>query len=80
MNTIKVVNLRCGGGEAKIIAELFGAGMKNVRVELQSGEISFEGDVNKAKAILATLGYVEVDTSKAKELSSKKIISSCKYN
>lgn len=71
MQTIKVVNIKCGGCEASIIKTLEKQGFKNIKVDHTCQEVSFEGDENKAKEILAKMGYPEENSKEAKSLAKK---------
>jgi hypothetical protein len=42
-----------------------------VEVNIEKQEVGFEGDVEKAKAILSKLGYPEADSEAAKSLTKK---------
>lgn len=71
MQAIKVVNIKCGGCEAGIVSALNMAGMKDVKVSVESQEVSFEGDRDKAVNVLRKLGYPEANTEEAKSLLKK---------
>jgi copper chaperone CopZ len=46
-------------------------GFAQVEVNIEKQEVGFEGDVEKAKAILSKLGYPEADSEAAKSLTKK---------
>lgn len=71
MSKIKVVNIKCGGCEAGIIAALTKEGLKNVKVDVQKQEVSFDGDSKKAKKTLLKLGYPEAGSKEAESLFKK---------
>ncbi|MDD3284738.1 MAG: heavy metal transporter [Patescibacteria group bacterium] len=71
MNSIKVVNIKCGGCEAGIIFKLTNAGFKNVSVDIENQIINFDGEIEKAKIILTKMGYPETGTSDAKSFTKK---------
>ena len=49
MNTVKVVNIKCGGCEQMIISSLGKEGITNVKVDVANQVVNFEGDIDKAK-------------------------------
>lgn len=71
METIEVVNIKCGGCEEGIIDSLTKAGMTNVTVDVDNQRISFEGDRAKAKDILTKKGYPEAGSPEAASLMKK---------
>ncbi len=71
MKTIKVVNIKCGGCEKGIKDALSKKGLQNIKVNVKTQEVSFEGDFNLAKATLEKLGYPEHTTKKAKSVLRK---------
>lgn len=71
MNSIKVVNVKCGGCEAGIIFKLTNLGFQNVSVDIANQIINFDGDFEKAKKILAEMGYPEAGSSDAKSFTKK---------
>ena len=78
MNTIKVVNIKCGGCEQMIISSLAKGGITNVQVDVAKQTVNFDGDIEKAKKILADLGYPEENSAEAKSFLKKaKSYTSC---
>ena len=78
MSILKVVNIKCGGCEQMIISSLAKEGLANVKVDIANQTVSFDGDVEKAKNILAKLGYPEAGSKEAKSLLKKaKSYTSC---
>lgn len=71
MNSIHVVNIKCGGCEASIVSALQRAGLSKIKVDVGSQLVSFEGDADEAKKILTKMGYPEADSPKARKLSKK---------
>lgn len=71
MEKITIVNLKCEGCRNSIINSLSSAGLRNVDVDIQTNEVSFEGDRNEAKTILEKMGYPELGSEKAKNLIKK---------
>ena len=78
MQTIKVVNMKCGGCEKTVTDALEKEGLTNILVEAHTEMISFEGDIQKAEEILNKLGYPKEGTPEAKSLLKKaKSYTSC---
>ena len=71
MNTITVVNMKCGGCEKKIASALVGAGLANVSIDLAKQAVSFEGDEKVARRILSDLGYPEASSAEADSILKK---------
>ena len=72
MNTIHVVNIKCGGCEKKITESLENIGVANVKIDVVNQTVSFDGDdVNAATKKLAKMGYPEANSPAAKKLSKK---------
>ncbi|EKE15922.1 MAG: heavy metal transport/detoxification protein [uncultured bacterium] len=73
MNTIEVLNIKCGGCEKSITSALENADFSSVTIDTSSGKqlISFEGDIEKAKKILSKLGYPEKNSPRAKSILRK---------
>lgn len=71
METVKVVNIKCGGCEEGVIDSLTKAGLKNVSVDVQNQLVSFDGDRNQAVNILTNKGYPEAGTKEAASLMKK---------
>jgi copper chaperone CopZ len=71
MSEIKVVNIKCGGCEARIKSGLNKAGLVNVEVDPSSGIVRFDGDFNKAKDTLSDMGYPIEGSSEAKSFYKK---------
>lgn len=78
MNTIKVVNIKCGGCENNIVLSLKKAGLENIKVDIPSQTVSFDGDIKIAAKILSSMGYPEAQSPEAKSLLKKaKSYASC---
>ncbi|MFH1667507.1 MAG: heavy-metal-associated domain-containing protein [Candidatus Komeilibacteria bacterium] len=71
MNTLDVVNIKCGGCEAGIMAALSKAGLTSITVSAEKQQVSFEGGVEIAKKILAKMGYPEANSKAAKSWYKK---------
>lgn len=71
MNTIQVVNIKCGGCRNTVISGLQKEGFNNVDVNIETQEVSFEGDVEKATSLLSRMGYPEVNSEEAKSMMKK---------
>lgn len=71
MNKIKIVNLKCGGCKKTIAKSLEKAGITQIMINENTGEVSFEGDKTKARKILEKLGYPEVGSKKARSILKK---------
>lgn len=71
MNKITVVNIKCGGCEKKITGALEKAGLTNIVIDIPSQTVSFEGDIQKARETLSSLGYPEATSAEAQSLLKK---------
>jgi copper chaperone len=71
MNTIQIVNLKCGGCAKTIKSALEKKGITNVSVDTVSQKVDFNGDVEKARLILSRIGYPEKDSPEAESLFKK---------
>jgi len=71
MQTIEVVNIKCDGCEASIMAALTKAGLKNVSVDHTCQRVNFDGDENTAKKVLSKMDYPEKNSEEAKSLLKK---------
>lgn len=71
MQTLTVVNMKCGGCEAKIKASLLKAGLTNVSIDVAEQKVSFDGDADVARKVLAGLGYPEAASPEANSLMKK---------
>ncbi|MFA6375858.1 MAG: heavy-metal-associated domain-containing protein [Candidatus Paceibacterota bacterium] len=71
MNTIKVVNIKCGGCENNIILSLKKAGLDNIKIDIPNQIVSFDGDAAAAEKILSSMGYPKADSPEAKSLLKK---------
>jgi copper chaperone CopZ len=71
MNTIQVVNIKCGGCRKSIMEAMQKESFSSVEVNIEKQEVSFEGDVEKAKVMLSKMGYPEADSEAAKSLTKK---------
>ncbi|PJC01880.1 MAG: hypothetical protein CO073_02450 [Candidatus Komeilibacteria bacterium CG_4_9_14_0_8_um_filter_36_9] len=60
MTILNVVNIKCGGCEASIMAALSKAGLTSITVSSENQQVSFEGDEELAKNVLAETGYSEL--------------------
>ena len=71
MNSLQVVNIKCEGCKASIVAALHKAGLTNIKIDIAQQLVSFDGDAETGKNILAKLGYPQADSTGAKLLSKK---------
>jgi len=71
MNSLKVVNIKCGGCENNITMSLKKAGLSNINIDIPSQTVSFDGDPAAAKKILSSMGYPEAGSPEAKSLLKK---------
>lgn len=71
MNTVKVVNIKCGGCAAGIISALNEKGLKDVKVDVANQTVSFTGDLEIARNTLTKMGYPEAGTRAAQNLLKK---------
>ena len=71
MNEIKVVNIKCGGCEARIKNGLARVGISSVEVDPPTGTVRFEGDFEMAKAALSKMGYPMEGTKEAESFYKK---------
>ncbi len=71
MNTLHVVNIKCGGCEKKITSTLEKAGLSQVAVNVEQQTVSFEGDAAVARTTLSGLGYPEAGSPEADSLMKK---------
>jgi copper chaperone CopZ len=71
METINVVNIKCGGCEGKITSALEKAGLNNISINIPEQKVSFDGDREIAKGVLSRLGYPEASSPQAKSLYKK---------
>jgi copper chaperone CopZ len=71
METIQIVNMKCGGCQKTIKKELEKQGFENVSVNLENQEIKLEGDKSKACEILSKLGYPQKGSTNEKSLFKK---------
>lgn len=71
MQTIQVVNIKCGGCERGITDVLTKKGLTNIVVSAEKQEVSFEGDRDIAIQTLAALGYPQAGTPEAESLLKK---------
>ncbi len=71
MTTLTVVNIKCGGCEKKITDSLTKAGLSAISIDVPNGQVSFEGDANKAREVLSGLGYPEAGSQDAESLLKK---------
>ncbi|OGD66965.1 hypothetical protein A2442_00150 [Candidatus Campbellbacteria bacterium RIFOXYC2_FULL_35_25] len=71
MQTIKVLNIKCGGCEKMITDTLEKEGFSNISVNAPSGEISFTGGEGKVEKILSNLGYPKEGSPEAESFLKK---------
>ncbi len=71
MNTLKVVNIKCGGCEKGISDALESKGLKNIKVSHEDQTVSFNGDIEIARKELTRLGYPEAGTKEAESILKK---------
>lgn len=71
MNTLTVVNIKCGGCEKKITDALTKAGLSAVVIDVAAQTVSFEGDPDVARKSLSGLGYPEAGSPEAESLLKK---------
>jgi copper chaperone CopZ len=71
MNTLTVVNIKCGGCERKITDSLEKAGLSAISIDVPSQKVSFEGDADLARKVLSGLGYPETGSPDATSILKK---------
>lgn len=71
MNTLHVVNIKCGGCEKKITNSLEKAGLSQIKIDVVNQTVSFEGDTGIARTTLSSLGYPEAGSPEADSLIKK---------
>lgn len=71
MNTLTVVNIKCGGCEGRITKALNKAGISGVVINIPEQKVSFEGEVDAARQVLLSLGYPEATSPEAASLGKK---------
>ena len=71
MQTIKVVNIKCGGCSNIIIQSLEKAGLSDISVDVENQTVSFDGDGDIAKKTLLKIGYPEFDSKEGKSFLKK---------
>ncbi|MBT4649397.1 heavy-metal-associated domain-containing protein [bacterium] len=71
MITLDVVNIKCGGCEAQILAALSGVGLSDIKIDVANQQIFFDGDEKIAKEILTKMGYPPADSKEAKSFFKK---------
>ncbi len=71
MNTVTVVNIKCGGCEKKITTSLEKAGLTNVTVDVANQTVSFDGDAAGGRKTLSSIGYPEAGTPEAESMLKK---------
>lgn len=71
MQTLKVMNTKCGGCEKTIQDSLSKEGITNISIDAVAGEVYFDGDTEKAEKILAKLGYPKVGSLQADNFLKK---------
>jgi len=68
---IQVVNIKCGGCANGIKSRLTGAGFRSIDVDVENQKVSFQGDTEKAKRILSSMGYPEAGSKEAEKVLKK---------
>ncbi|NTU69446.1 heavy-metal-associated domain-containing protein [bacterium] len=71
MQTLKVVNIKCGGCENSIKLTLKKNGLKNIKVDHTCQEVSFEGDKDTARTALSKMGYPEAGSPESEKFTKK---------
>ncbi len=71
MQTLKVVNIKCGGCSFMIINSLEKQGLKNIMVDVENQTVGFDGDKETAKKTLLKIGYPEEGSKQAKDFLKK---------
>lgn len=71
METIQVVNIKCGGCERGITDALTKKGLTHISVSAETQEVSFEGSRDVAIQTLAGLGYPQAGTPEAESVLKK---------
>jgi copper chaperone CopZ len=71
MESIKVVNIKCGGCSAMIMNSLEKAGLGNISVDVENQTVNFDGDKEIAKKTLLKIGYPEFDSKEGKSFLKK---------
>lgn len=71
METLHVVNIKCGGCEKGITDALLKAGLSDISVHIATQEVSFMGDRAIAARVLTQLGYPQKDTPEANSILKK---------
>lgn len=71
MQTIKVVNIKCGGCANSIKKGLESEDLKNINVNITTQEVSFEGDKQKAIEKLTKMGYPQLGSKEADSILKK---------
>lgn len=71
MNKLQVVNVKCGGCQKNIVNSLTKEGFTDVSVDLSCQEVSFNGDVERAKSLLSKMGYPEANSEEAMSIMKK---------
>ena len=71
METLHVVNIKCGGCEKNIASNLERAGLTNISVDTAAQTVSFDGDPAAARTTLSKIGYPEAGTPEAESILKK---------
>jgi len=71
MNTIQVVNIKCGGCAKTITSELEKLWATDISIDIASQKVSFEGDEKLVSKKLASLWYPEAWSKQAESLLKK---------
>lgn len=78
MNNIKVANIKCGGCAGRIKSSLEKKGLNGINVDVVNQIVTFDGDAEVAKKVLAKMGYPEAGSRDAHSLAKKvKSYTSC---
>lgn len=71
VNSLHVVNIKCGGCEKNITSNLERVGLSNISIDIPNQTISFDGDTGTARTILSKIGYPEAGTKEAESILKK---------
>lgn len=71
VNSVRVVNIKCGGCKSQIIETLQKAGAQKVEVNVEKQTVSFEGNRSVMCKKLSAMGYPEASSEEAKSVLKK---------
>lgn len=71
INSVRVVNIKCGGCKTQIIESLQKAGAQKIEVDVEKQTVSFEGDRDVMCKKLSKMGYPEASSDEAKNVLKK---------